>query len=57
MGASSSESWATTSVSGKVVTVKVTENAGEERTATITVTADGKEAKVTVTQEGALDEG
>lgn len=57
MSASSSESWATTSVSGKVVTVKVTENAGDERTATITVTADGKEAKVTVTQEGALDEG
>ncbi len=50
--ASSSESWATTSVSGKVVTVKVTANSGAARTAVVTVKADGKQATVSVYQAG-----
>ena len=52
MSASSSETWATATVSGKVVTVKVQANEGAERTATVTVEADGKVAKVKVTQAG-----
>ena len=52
MTAESSETWATASVAGKVVTVKVSANSGEERTAIITVRADNKVAKVNVTQAG-----
>lgn len=47
----SSDSWCTTSVSGKVVTVKVAANSGGTlRTATVTITADGKTSRVMVTQ-------
>lgn len=53
VAATSDQTWATASVAGKVVTVKVTANAGTERTANITVTADGKTAIVIVTQAGA----
>jgi hypothetical protein len=48
--ASSDQTWATTSVASKVVTVKVTANAGGSRTAKISILADGKQATVLVTQ-------
>lgn len=49
--ASSSESWCTIAVAAKVVTVKVAANtAGEARTAVVTVTADGKTSRISVTQ-------
>lgn len=48
--AQSSDDWCTVTVSGKVVTVKVTANTGAERTANVIITADGKEKTVTVTQ-------
>lgn len=48
--ASSSETWCTVSVSGKVVTAKVEANAGAERTATITVTQNSKSITIAVTQ-------
>jgi hypothetical protein len=49
--AASDQSWATATVAGKVVTVKVTANAGAARTATVTLTADGKQEMLTVTQD------
>jgi hypothetical protein len=50
--ASSDQTWLTTSVSGKTVTAKVTANTGAARSALVTVTMDGKYAKIPVTQEG-----
>lgn len=50
--AASSENWCTVTTSGKNVTAKVTANTGEARSAEITITADGKTTKVTVTQAG-----
>lgn len=51
--AKSSASWCTVTVASKVVTAKVTANSGGERAAEITVSADGKETIVPVTQAGA----
>lgn len=51
--AKSSASWCTVSVSSKTVTAKVTANSGDERTAEITISADGKETIVPVVQAGA----
>lgn len=51
--AKSSASWCTVSVSSKTVTAKVTTNSGDERTAEITISADGKETIVPVVQAGA----
>jgi hypothetical protein len=49
--ATSSESWCTTSVAGQVVTVMVAENTdGDAREAIVTIKADGKTSRVTVTQ-------
>lgn len=50
--AQSSESWATVTVSEKVVTVKVAANSGKERKAYVTVLADDKAATVEVIQAG-----
>jgi hypothetical protein len=47
----SDAAWATVSVSGNVATVKVAANAGAERLAKITLSADGKSVVVVVTQE------
>lgn len=50
--ANSDQSWATTTVSGTTVTVKVSANStGSQRTANVTVSADGKQSIVPVTQE------
>jgi hypothetical protein len=49
----SDQTWATVTVSSNVATVKVTANAGAERTANITLTADGKSVVVVVTQAAA----
>lgn len=51
--AKSSASWCTVTVSSKIVTAKVTANTGGERAAEITISADGKETIVPVTQAGA----
>jgi hypothetical protein len=49
----SDQAWATVTVAGNTVTVKVTANAtGKARTANVTVTADEKQVVVLVTQEG-----
>lgn len=49
--ATSSESWATVSTSGKVATVKVTVNTtGNARTAIVSITADGLTSQVEVLQ-------
>jgi hypothetical protein len=48
----SGQSWATVTVSGNAATVKVAANSGAARTANITLSADGKQAVVTVTQAG-----
>lgn len=49
--ATSSESWATVSTSGKVATIKVTANAtGSARTAIVAITADGLTSQVEVLQ-------
>jgi hypothetical protein len=48
--ATSDQSWATVTVSGNIVTVKVTANTSVARTANITITADGKQAIVAVIQ-------
>lgn len=49
--ASSSESWCTVAVAAKVVTVKVAANTGgEARSAVVSVTADGKTSRISVTQ-------
>lgn len=49
--ATSSESWATVSTSGKVATVKVTANTtGNARTAIVSITADGLTSQVEVLQ-------
>lgn len=50
--AKSSASWCTVTVASKVVTAKVTANSGAERAAEITVSADGKETIIPVTQAG-----
>lgn len=50
--ATSSESWATVTVSSKAVTVKVAANTGPLRTANIILVADGKTSVVTVYQAG-----
>lgn len=53
MKASSSESWCTTTVSSKVVTVKVDANNGaEEREAYVTIQAGEKAGVVKVIQAG-----
>jgi hypothetical protein len=51
--ATSSHTWATATVSGNDVTVTVTANVGAERTASINISADGKEMAVMVTQAAA----
>ena len=48
----SSENWCTVTTANKTVTVKVTANTGGARNADVTITADGKNAKVTVSQAG-----
>jgi hypothetical protein len=53
LGAISDQAWATATTSNKVATVKVSANAGAQRTASITLTAGGKQVTVTVTQAGA----
>lgn len=52
VSAESDQDWAVVSVVGNVVTVKVTANAGAMRVAYVTVTADGKQVVVPVTQAG-----
>lgn len=53
VSASSTETWCKTSVSGKVVTVKVTENSGaSKRTATVNISTPTEFGQVEVTQEG-----
>jgi hypothetical protein len=53
VSASSTETWCKTSVSGKVVTVKVTENSGASaRTATVNISTASEFGSVKVTQEG-----
>jgi hypothetical protein len=49
----SSQTWATVIVTGQSVKVTVTANAGAARTAVVTISAEGKEAAVPVTQESA----
>jgi hypothetical protein len=53
VAAASDQSWATVTVSNKVVTVKVAANTGAARTAHITISADGKQTTVVVIQAGA----
>lgn len=50
--AKSSASWCTVSVAQKTTTVKVTANTGEERCAEVTISADGKETIIPITQAG-----
>jgi hypothetical protein len=49
--AASDQTWTTVSVAGNVVTVEVTANTGPERTAIVTVSADGRSIDVTVAQD------
>jgi hypothetical protein len=49
----SDETWATATVAGNVVTVKVTANSGAARTANITLSADGRQGVILVKQAGA----
>lgn len=49
----SSEAWATATVSGTSVTVKVSANVGIARTAFVTITRDGVSAVVNISQEAA----
>lgn len=54
VSASSTETWCKTSVSGKVVTVKVDENSGAKRTATVSIFTANEFSAVEVTQDGSL---